>query len=86
MILNLESCPHDPIEAIMWLDGVQAQVRDELELAYAKAYYEARIQGRFPAALDTGRASRKRALALTRAENERRGRTVRWGDGLDRTD
>ena len=85
MLLRLEDKPTDPIEAIMWLDGVLEQVSKELDDAYSAAYFEARIQRRFPDALRVGRMSKKRALALTRKRNEALGRSVRWGDGLDST-
>lgn len=81
LLLNFRNAPSDPIERIMWLDGVMEQTRRELDNAYSLAYGEARLQGRFDAALETGRASRKRALAFTRRFNEARGRAIRWGDG-----
>jgi hypothetical protein len=82
-LLNFEDKPRDPIAAIMWLDGVLEQVQTELDDAYAEAYFEARLQRRFPEALLAGRTSKKRALALTRKRNEQLGRSVRWGDGHD---
>jgi hypothetical protein len=83
-ILNLNA-PSDPIERIIYLDGVKKAVERELDLHYEQAYYEARRTGRLEAALSVGRASRKRALAWTRHANEKRGRTIRWGDGADAT-
>jgi hypothetical protein len=80
-ILNTEAMPKDPIEQIVWLDSVQAQVDRELDALYQQAYFTARTQGRFDAALRVGRASRKAALRWTRRQNESVGRTVRWGDG-----
>jgi hypothetical protein len=85
MILNLRSAPKDPIERIAFLDSVLEQVQVELDAAYAAAYFEARLQGRFEAALVVGATSRKKALAYTRRQNESLGRSVRWGDSLDRT-
>jgi hypothetical protein len=85
MILNLDDAPSDPIERIMWLSGVQEQATKELDRAFASAYFEARIQHRLEAAVSAGPFARKRVLAYTRAENERRGRTVRWGDKADPT-
>ena len=82
-ILNLNAAPKDAIERIIWLDGVQEQVRRELEAEYQKAYFEARVTRRFDAAVRAGKASKKRALAWTRRQNEATGRTVRWGDGQD---
>jgi hypothetical protein len=85
MILNLDGLPHDPIEQIMWLKGVKAAVARELDEAYAEAYFNARLTGRFDSALRVGVHGKKKALALTRAANNRRARQVRWGDGIDPT-
>jgi hypothetical protein len=85
MLLRLDDAPKDPIERLMYLSGVKEQVALELEEALAEAYFQARLQHRFEAALAAGPYALKRALALTRHENQRRGRTVRWGDGLDAT-
>ena len=84
-ILNLADAPEDPIKRIMWLSGVHEQAEKELALAFAAAYFEARLQRRLDSAVDAGVHSRKRILAFTRAENEKRGRPVRWGDGADKT-
>lgn len=80
-VLKTDLMPADAIKRIVWLDSVEEQVRRELDRLYAEAYFEARAQGRFAAALSIGRASRKRALRWTRQHNESTGRTVRWGDG-----
>jgi len=84
-LLNLEAAPTDPIERIIWLSGVRAAVDRELDEAFGSAYFEARLQRRFETAVKAGPFAMKRALAFTRRENQRRGRTVRWGDGLDAT-
>jgi len=84
-LLNLKQAPKDPIKRIIWLSGVQAQVREELERELAVAYFDVRLHGQLDEVLGLGYHSRKRVLAWTRAENERRGRVVRWGDGLDPT-
>lgn len=80
MILNL-NLPHDPVERLMYLSGVMQAVRTELDSHVQRAYFEARQQGQFGVALALGYHSEKKALAWTRAENEARGRTWRWGDG-----
>lgn len=82
-ILRLDNAPEDPIERILWLDGVRKAVERELDCEYQQSYFNARLTGRFVEALTVGRASRKRALAWTRRQNEATGRTVRWSDGLD---
>lgn len=84
-LLNLDNLPDDPIEAVVWLGGVAEQVRKELDLAFGQAYFDARLQGQLNAAILAGPYAKKRVLAYTRAENERRGRLVRWGDGVDVT-
>jgi predicted LPLAT superfamily acyltransferase len=84
-ILNTTSAPTDPIERIIWLDGVMKKAKAELEDEYAAAYFEARLLGEFETAVRLGTMTMKRALALTRRQNEKTGRSVRWNDGLDRT-
>jgi hypothetical protein len=85
MILNLQEAPESPIERLMWLSGVMEEVKEELDAEFRRAYYEARLQKQLEPALALGLHSRKRILAYTRAENEKRGRTVRWQDGVDPT-
>lgn len=85
MLLDLTEAPKDPIERVMWLSGVKEQAAKELDEAFSEAYFQARLQGRFNPAVSAGPYARKRALAFTRAANERRGRPIRWGDGQDPT-
>lgn len=82
-LLNLTEAPKDPIERILWLSGVREQALSELDAAFAEAYFEARLQQRLDTAISAGPYARKRVLAYTRHENQRRGRAIRWGDGLD---
>lgn len=82
-LLNLEPAPDDPIERIMWLSGVMDQAKVELDQALAASYFEARLQGRLVDAITVGPYARTTVLALTRRENEARGRQVRWRDGQD---
>lgn len=84
-LLNLDEMPNDPIRALMWLSGVKEQVATELDAAFGSAYFDARLQGLMEQAIKAGPFAKKRALAYSRHENQRRGRTVRWGDGLDPT-
>lgn len=81
MLVDFTEAPDDALERLLWLSGVKEQVDKELEAMYAKAYYEARLTGRFATALALGIHSHKRVLAFTRHENERRGRGLKWGDG-----
>jgi hypothetical protein len=82
-ILNLDGKPRDPLEAILWLSGVKDAVERELEAEYRRAYAEARLSGRFEAAIALGVHRRKTALRYTRQHNNENGRMIRWGDGLD---
>lgn len=82
-ILDLSRAPKDPVARVAYLDTVMAKAREEVEAALSEAYFSARLQRRFEDALRLGRASRKRALMLTRRHNAATGRAVRWNDGLD---
>lgn len=79
-LLDLSDAPEDPIERLIWLSGVMTQVKRELEPEYRLAYFWSRFTGRFDEALGLNLHSKKKALAFTRAENESRGRMIRWGD------
>jgi hypothetical protein len=80
--LDFSEAPHDPIERLLWLSGAKDAFDAQVTTLWQQTYYEARLSGRFGAALDLHLHSRKRALAFTRAENERRGRAMHWGDGF----
>ena len=83
MILNLDEAPDTPIERLMYLSGVTEQVEKELDAEYQKAYFEARLEGHLVLVLGLGFHSRKKVMAFTRAENEKRGRIIRrWNDDL----
>jgi len=84
-ILNLSKAPKDPVKRIVWLAGVQARVREELDRELSAAYFDVRMRGQLDEVLSLGYHSKKQALAWSRKENDRRGRVVRWGDGKDRT-
>ena len=84
-LLDLTDKPEDPLKAILWLTGVLAKVKDELDDAYAEEYVRTRMDGTFEDALRIGPLSRRRALALTRKWNNERGRMVRWNDYRDET-
>lgn len=84
-ILNLSEAPEDPVERVAWLGGVLEAARAELDEAFSLAYFEARLQGQLDAAVHAGPYARKRVLAFTRHENQKRGRSVRWNDGADPT-
>lgn len=81
--LDLSGQPDDPLERLLWLDDFRTQVRDEIENAFAVAYYDARLQGQFDAALALGLHGKHKALAFTRKVNNSRRRMIRWGDGID---
>lgn len=82
LVIDFSAAPHDPIERLVWLSGAKEAFDSQVETMWRQAYFDARLSGRFQAALDLRLHSHKKALALTRAENERRGRPLRWGDGF----
>jgi hypothetical protein len=79
-ILNLAGAPKDSIKRLLWLSGVREQVARELDSEWQRAYFQARLEQRLDAAENLRLHSHKRVMAWTRAENELRGRGVRWGD------
>ena len=79
-ILNLDDAPSDALERLVWLDGVLKQVHKELDPMWQQAYFDARFTGRLDEADQLGFHSHKRIMQFTRAENEARGRQIRWGD------
>lgn len=79
-ILNLQDAPEDPIERLVWLGGIMEQVKTELDSEFRLAYFWSRFTGRLAEAEKLALHSHKRIMAYTRAENEARGRMIRWGD------
>jgi hypothetical protein len=79
-ILNLDGAPTDAIKRLMWLSGVREQVAQELDTEWRRAYFTARLEQRLDVAESLRYHSHKRIMAWTRAENEARGRGIRWGD------
>ena len=63
------------------MSGAKAAFDTQSAAVWQETYFEARLTGRLQAAIDLKLHSRKRIMAFTRAENERRGRPMRWGDG-----
>lgn len=82
LTIDFSDAPTDPIQRLVWLGGAREAFERQATEMWQEAYFEARLSGRFQAALDLGLHSQKRALAYTRAANERRGRMLRWGDGF----
>lgn len=80
-ILNLSEAPTDNIERLLWLSGVAEEAKRELDAEFQRTYFEVRLERRLDAALELGLHPTARVMAYTRAENEARGRTVRWQDG-----
>jgi hypothetical protein len=81
LVIDFSQAPHDPIERLLWLSGAQAAFDAQVNAEWGDAYFLARLQQRLDVAMGLNLHSRKRILAYTRAENERRGRPMRWGDG-----
>lgn len=82
LTIDFSKAPHDPIKRLVWLSGAREAFDAQVEAMWRNAYFEARLTGRFQAALDLNLHSRKKALAFTRSANEGRGRSMRWGDGF----
>ena len=80
--IDFSKAPHDPIERLVWLSGAKEAFDAQVNQMWQAAYFEARLTGRFQAALDLHLHSKKKALAFTRSANEGRGRSMRWGDGF----
>lgn len=81
-ILNLDAAPTEPLERLLWLSGVRSQVEAEMTAEWQRVYFQLRLEGRLTEAEALHLHSHKRIMAFTRAENESRGRMIRWGDRL----
>lgn len=81
MYIEWSEAPADPIERLVWLGGARKSFEDQIEPLWQSAYFEARLTQRLDSALHLRLHSRKRIMAWTRAENEARGRQIRWHDG-----
>ena len=80
--IDFSSAPDNPIERLVWLSGLDQALRKEINAAWQEAYFDARVQGMLPEALDLRFHATKRVMAWTRHENEARGRVItRWRDG-----
>lgn len=84
LIIDFSFAPQDPIERLVWLSGAQEAFDTQVNAMWQAAYFEVRQTGRLQTAFDLAYHSHKRILAMTRAENERRGRQWKWNDGLSR--
>ena len=81
----MDEAPHDPIARLLWLSGAAEAAKAEIEEAFSKAYFEARLSQRLDTAVDLGLHSKSTILRMTRRENNTSGRMVRWNDGADPT-
>jgi diadenosine tetraphosphate (Ap4A) HIT family hydrolase len=84
-LLDLSGLPDDPMERLAALLDVEEQVTEQLEKAYAWAYFDARFSGQIEHAIDLHRHPRRDILAMTRRLNREGGGAIRWGDGVDRS-
>jgi hypothetical protein len=80
LTIDFTAAPTDPIERLMWLSGAREAFDQQLAAEFQKAYFDARRTARFDVALGLHLHSKKRALAMTRHENEARGRMLKWRD------
>lgn len=74
--------PTDSLERLIWLQQTMARLEREAEAEYQRLYFTLRLEQRLDVAQSLGLHSHKKIMAYTRAENESRGRMVRWGDHL----
>lgn len=82
-ILDLHDAPEDPLERLVWLTGVEKRVAAELEAERQRVTFEIRLAGGLENLIGLGLYSRTRILKWARAENRRRGMSVRWNDNAD---
>jgi hypothetical protein len=76
--MDFSDAPDDPLERIVWLDELRKDFLDTIDTHLQPAYFECRQQNRLDAAVAMGPHGKKVALAMTRRENEKRGRQIRW--------
>lgn len=82
-LIDMSEAPENPVERLVWLDGIDQVLRREVNRAWQEAYFRARLEGVFDRALDLHLHTPRRAVAWTRHENEARGRVItRWNDGF----
>jgi hypothetical protein len=80
MKIDLSDAPQDAIELLVWLSGARNAFDAQIEPMWQRAYFDARFTGRLDEAENLRLHSHKKIMEYTRAENERRGRMIRWGD------
>lgn len=73
--IDWAQAPDDPVDLLLWVRDV---LNPEIEGRKADAYFLARLQGEIDLALAVGLDPKKAVMRMTRSENERRGRVVRW--------
>lgn len=83
VLLDFTDAPEDALRRIFWLGELAKLVDAEIDEQLQQAYFQARIEGRALAAIELAPHNKRDFIAMTRRENERRGRLVRWGDKLD---
>lgn len=81
--LDLNNLPDDPLERLEYLLDVEAEVAEQIDEAYAVAYFDARFLDQLVSAIELRRHGRRRILAMIRRVNYRMGSAVRWSDGMD---
>lgn len=79
MLLDFSTAPDNPVERIVWLDELYTDMHTALYAQLQSAYFEARLRGQLAVAIEVAPHGKKKVLAMTRAENEKRGRCIRWG-------
>jgi hypothetical protein len=80
VLIDVTNAPDDPIQRLIWLSDIQDQALAVIDQQAQLAYFQARMQGQLDTAIDLGLHAKKQIIAMTRHENENRGRLIRWGD------
>lgn len=85
MDIKLGRAPSDSADRLIWLSEQEQEVKRQFEDLYADTYSTLRMEGRLDWAISVGLHGRKRILTWTRRWNRKRGRMMKWGDGLDKS-
>lgn len=83
--LDLSDMPDDPLDALAYLQEVEAELAEVIGELYSRVYFDLRMHRLLDVAFELGRHSRTQVLRMIRARNLPGRAGVSWGDGLDRT-
>lgn len=74
----LDQGPEDYVERVRWLSKIRAQILSAIEAEFQVTYFDARRNGQLEDVIAVAPHTVNQVYAFTRAENEARGRGVRW--------